>query len=139
MISSLLHGKLPEVKPILEESLLESRYLSLRPTTWLPIVQPIDYLAQTSFNGQQPIRYEIDDIDLPTPSRRWKVIITEHPEVTFEDLQMRKYPKLTDEEIKARRKALDMAHLIRANIDIRPLTTSTIIRQVREGTEGKRG
>jgi len=74
------------------------------------------------------------DLLQPTAASRWKVILPEHPETTFDDLRAGKWPKPTKEEIDTRRKAMELARGIRAQLDLRPLTTSTIIRQVREGT-----
>ena len=44
-------------------------------------------------------------------------------------------PKPTEQELKERRKALELARSVRPKLDIRPLTTSTMIRQLREGIE----
>jgi formiminotetrahydrofolate cyclodeaminase len=55
----------------------------------------------------------------------------------FDDLRAGKWPKATDEEIKARDKALELAQSVHDKLDIRPLTTATIVRQLREGKEDR--
>jgi len=86
----------------------------------------------TSINGQQPLTMVVDDLDLPNATRRWKVSLPKHPEVTFQNLQEGKLPELTEEEIQERFTALDIAEQVRAGLDIRPLTTTVVIRQIRE-------
>jgi len=76
-------------------------------------------------------------MNLPTATRRWKVNIPGHPELTFDDLRAGKWPKPTKEEIEARSKALELAEHVHDNLDIRPLTTATMVRQLREGKEGR--
>ena len=76
-------------------------------------------------------------MDLPIATRRWKVNLFGHPELTFDDLRTGKWPELTEEEIETRTKALELAQHVHAKLDIRPLTTATIVRQLREGKEGR--
>lgn len=76
-------------------------------------------------------------MDLPIATRRWKVNLPSHPELTFDDLRAAKWPNPTEGEIEARSKALELAQHVHAKLDIRPLTTATIVRQLREGKEGR--
>ena len=43
----------------------------------------------------------------------------------------------TEEEIKTRSEALELAQYVHDKLDIRPLTTTTIVRQLREEKEGR--
>ncbi len=126
-----------EVKPaVLSDLILSSPYLWLSMTTWIPGLyerQSIEQTLRTTFDGQRPIVFNIDNVELPTATRRWKVSLPEHPEVTFDDLRAGKWPKPTEQELEARQKALELAREVREKLDIRPLKTSTIIRQLREG------
>lgn len=126
-----------EVKPAtLSDSILSSPYLSLSIAAWIPGLyawQPTEKMLRTTFDGHQPITFDIDTIELPSATRRWKVSFPEYPEITFDDLRAGNWPEPTEEELKARRKALELARDVHQKIDIRPLTTSTIIRQLREG------
>ena len=132
-----------EVKPaVLSDSILSSPYLSLSIAAWVPGLyrwQPAETLIKTTFNGQRPITFDVDTIDLSIATRRWKVSLPEYPEVTFDDLRSGNWPEPTEQDLEARRKALDLARDVRQKLDIRPLKTSTIIRQLREGTEEDRG
>lgn len=121
---------------VISESILTSRYIRFTLNTWVPGLtkwEAIECTMPTNYNGQQPISTEVDDLDLPTAVRRWKVTMPRHPEITFDDLRAGEYPELTEEEIEARGKAMQAARFARAKLDIRPLTTAVIIRQVREG------
>jgi len=120
------------------DSIFTSPYLKLGLQAWMPELyewRPIGRLAATGQDGQQPIMFEIDTIDLPTATRRWKLSSPEHPELKFDDLRAGKWPKPTEEEIEARSKALELAQHVHDKLDIRPLTTATIVRQLREGKE----
>lgn len=125
--------KLPE-SPIISDNLLISTSLRFNPSTWitgLPVLLTIKQTMPTSINGQQPLTMVVDDLDLPTAARRWKISLPKHPEVTFQNLQEGKLPELTDEEMQERFTALDIAEQVRAELDIRPLTTTVVIRQIR--------
>ncbi len=132
-----------EVKPaLLSDSILSSPYLSLSLATWVPGLyewQSIGQMLHTTFDGQRPVVFDIDNVELPTATRRWKISLPEHPEVTFDDLRAGNWPKPTEQELEARRKALELAQEVHKELDIRPLTTSTIIRQLREGKTESRG
>lgn len=132
-----------EVKPaILSDDILSSPYLSLSIASWVPGLyqwQPADIMLRTSFDGKQPLIFEIDNVELPTATGRWKVSLPGYPEVTFEDLRAGNWPEPTQQELEARRKALELARDVHQKLDIRPLTTSTIIRQLREGKAEDRG
>ncbi len=132
-----------EVKTaVLSDSILSSPYLSLSLATWVPGLyewQLIEQMLHTSFDGQRPIVFNIDNVELPTATRRWKVSLAGYPEITFDDLRTGNWPKPTEEELEARSKALELAQEVHKELDIRPLTTSTIIRQLREGKVEKRG
>jgi hypothetical protein len=122
------------------DSIFSSPYLTVGLQAWMPELyqwRPIERLVATSLDGQQPVIFEIDTIDLPTATRRWKVNLPGHPELTFDDLRARKWPKPTEEEIEARSKALELAQHVHDKLDIRPLTIATIVRQLREGKEGR--
>jgi len=126
--------------PAVPDSILSSPYLTLGLQAWIPELyqwRPIGRLAATSLDGQQPVMFEIDTIDLPIATRRWKVNLPGHPELTFDDLRAGKWPKPTEEEIEARSKALELAQHVHDKLDIRPLTTATIVRQIREGKEDR--
>jgi hypothetical protein len=126
-----------EVKPaIVTDSILSSQYISLNIAALVPGLyqwKPTEKMLETSFNGQRPIAFYIDTIELPIATSRWKVSLPEHPEVTFDDLRAGNWPKPTEQEMEARRKALKLARDVHEKLDIRPLSTSTIIRQLREG------
>lgn len=79
--------------------------------------------------------FEVDKLRVPVASERWAVKWPGHPEITFEDLRAGRLPKPTLQELASRQEAIQQAREIRTRLDIRPLTTSTIIRQLREGTE----
>jgi len=126
--------------PTVPDSVFSSPYLTLGLQAWVPQLyqwRSVEWLAKTSLDGQQPIMFEIDNIELPTASRRWKVSSPEHPELTFDDLRAGRWPKPSEEEIEARNKALQLAQYVRDKLDIRPLTTTTIVHQLREEKEGR--
>jgi hypothetical protein len=126
--------------PAVPDSIFSSPYLTLGLQAWMPELyqwRPIGRLVATSLDGQQPVIFEIDTIDLPTATRRWKVSSPEHPGMTFDDLRAGKWPEPTEEEIKARSKALELAQHVHDKLDIRPLTTATVVRQLREGKEDR--
>jgi hypothetical protein len=126
--------------PAVPDSIFSSPYLTLGLQAWMPELyqwRPIGRLAATSLDGQQPVMFEIDTIDLPIATRRWKVNLPGHPELTFDDLRAGKWPKPTEEEIEARSKALELAQHAHDKLDIRPLTAATIVRQLREGKEDR--
>ncbi len=122
---------------------LLARYVKLNPIVWAPGLyqreSSNEETQQTLFTSQRTISFHVDTIVLPTATSRWKVSLPEHPETTFDDLRAGKWPKPTKEEIDTRRNAMELAQGIRAQLDIRPLTTSVIIRQLREGTIEERG
>lgn len=132
-----------EVKPAaLSDSILSSPYLSLSIAAWVPGLyqwQPTEIMLHTTFDGQQPITFDTDTIELPMASRRWKVSLPGYPEVTFDDLRAGNWPEPTEQELEERRKALELARDVHEKLDIRPLTTSTIIRELREGKVEDRG
>jgi len=132
-----------EVKPaVLSESILSSPRLSLSIAAWVPGLyqwQPTEVMLRTTFDGQRPIAFDVDNVELPTATRRWKVTLPRYPEVTFDDLRAGNWPEPTGEELAARCKALELAKDVHEKLDIRPLTTSTIIRQLREGKVEDRG
>jgi hypothetical protein len=126
--------------PAVPDSIFSSPYLTLGLQAWMPELyqwRPIGRLAATSLNGQQPVMFEIDTIDLPIATQRWKVNLPGHPELTFDDLRAGKWPEPTEEEIEARSKALELAQHVHDKLDIRPLTAATIVRQLREGKEDR--
>ena len=126
--------------PVVSDSILSSTYITFSLQTWMPQLyrwRSIEPSVPTTFNGQHPVLFEIDTMDLPTATKRWKVSLPEHPEVTFDDLRAGKWPRPTKEELEARGKALELAADVHDKLDIRPLTTTTIVRQLREGKEGR--
>ena len=132
-----------EVKPAtLSSSILSLPYLSLSIAAWVPGLyhwQPTETRIHTTFDGQEPITFDIDTVELPIANQRWKVSLPEYPEVTFDDLRAGNWPKPTEQELEERRKALELARDVYQKLDIRPLKTSTIIRQLREGKVEDRG
>ena len=126
--------------PMVSDDILSSTYIAFGLQAWMPQLyqwRSIELSASTTFNGQHPVLFEIDTIDLPTATKRWKVSLPEHPEVTFDDLRAGKWPRPTKDELEARDKALELARDVHDKLDIRPLTTATITRQLREGKEGR--
>jgi len=125
-------------RKLFPDTQLFARYVKFDPIAWAPELYQRESIReetqQTVFYSQRTILFDVDTIALPTATSRWKVSLPEHPETTFDDLRAGKCPKPTEEEIDARCKAMELARGIRAQLDIRPLTTSTIIRQLREGT-----
>jgi len=130
-----------EVKPAaLSDNILSSPYLGLSVAAWVPGLyrwQPTEPMLRTTFDGQRPVAFDTDTIELPVATRRWKVSLPGYPEVTFDDLRAGNWPEPTEQELEARHKALELAREVR--IDIRPLTTSSIIRQLREEEVEDRG
>lgn len=105
-------------------------------TAWMPEFHkwnPVGQQVPTSCNGLQPISFETDTIELPTAVNRWKLSLAEHPEVTFADVRAGNWPERTETELQERHEAIELAREVRPNLDIRPLKTSTIIRQLRDG------
>jgi len=101
-----------------------------------------EFLRQASYEVEDALfrepgytEFEVGTLRLPVVSERWKVVWAGHPRITFEDLRTGRLPKPTRKELAQRQEAIRLAQEIRARLDIRPLTTSTIIRQLREGTE----
>lgn len=143
MITNVLAPPMEVKSPsVWSDSLLSSPYLSLSLATWVPGLyewQSIEQMLRTTFDGQQPIVFHIDNVELPTAIRRWKVSLPGHPEVTFDELRAGNLPKPTEQELEARSKALELAQEVHKKLDIRPLTTATIIRQLREGKAESRG
>ncbi|MDH5364462.1 MAG: hypothetical protein OEW82_04765 [Dehalococcoidia bacterium] len=125
-------------RKLFPDTQLFARYVKLDPIAWAPELYQQESIReetqQTVFHSQRTMLFDVDIIALPTATSRWKVSLPGHPETTFDDLRTGKWPKPTEEEIDARCKAMELARGIRAQLDIRPLTTSTIIRQLREGT-----
>ncbi len=132
-----------EVKPaVLSDSILSSPYLSLSIAAWVPGLyqwQSAEQMLPTSFDGHQPIPFDINTVELSTATRRWKISLPGYPEVTFDDLRAGNWPEPTKQELEERRKALELARDVHQKLDIRPLTTSTIIHQLREGKVEDRG
>jgi hypothetical protein len=128
-----------EVKPAtISDTILFSPYLTLSISAWVPGIyrwQPADTILKTTFDEQRPIAFDVDSIDLPTATKRWKVTLPGYPDVTLDDLRAGNWPKPTEQELEERRKALELAREVRQILDIRPLKTSTIIRQLREDRE----
>lgn len=125
---------------LVSDNILSSIYITLSLQAWMPRLyqwRSIEESVLTTFDGQQPVLFEINTVDLPTATRRWKVSSPEHPEITFDELRAGKWPKPTEEEIEARGKALELAQSVHDKLDIRPLTTATIVRQLREGKESR--
>jgi len=126
--------------PVVSDSILSSTYITFSLQAWMPQLyrwRSIERSVPTTFDGQQPVLFEINTIDLPTATRRWKINLPEHPQVTFDGLRAGKWPKPTEEELEARSKALELAQGVHDKLDIRPLTTATIVRQLREGIEDR--
>ncbi|GEM_PF-2969172 len=86
-------------------------------------------------DNQGRVQFEIATIELPLAADSWLVRWAGHPEVSFEDLRAGHLPKPSADELAARREAIKSAHEIRAKLDIRPLTTQVLIRQLRDGSE----
>lgn len=103
--------------------------------TWEFLLQASEEVEETLFREPSYTEFEVDTIRLPVASERWTVMWAGHPRVTFEDLRTGRLPKPTRKELGKRQEAIRLAQEIRARLDIRPLTTGTIIRQLREGTE----
>lgn len=121
--------------PVLSGDIFTSGYLTSNVGSWVPRLfewKAVHQMVNTSHNKHQPVSFEIDTIDLPSPAQRWKLSMPGHPEMTFDDLRAGKWPKLTEEELKARQAALLAARRVHDKLDIRPLRTSTIIRQLRK-------
>lgn len=126
--------------PMLSDDILSSTYITFGLQAWVPQLcrwRSIERSVPTTFDGQQPVLFQVNTIDLPTATKRWKVSLPEHPEITFDNLRAGKWPRPTKEELEARSKALELARGVHDNLDIRPLTTTTIVRQLREGKEGR--
>jgi len=122
--------------PVVSGELLSSGYLRFNIGSWVPKLyewKAVGQMVNTSHNRHQPVAFEVDSIDLPTASRRWKLCMPEHPEVTFDDLRAGRWPKLTERELEARQAAVTSALRVHDKLDIRPLKTSTIVRQLRKG------
>lgn len=121
--------------PVVSDEILRWRNLRLNFGGWVPGLcrwRPVGQALLTSFNGQQPVAFSVDDIDLPTAAQRWKVNLSGHPETSFDDLRDGKWPELSREDLETRQQALHLAKAVHDKIDIRPLRTSTIIREIRD-------
>lgn len=103
--------------------------------TWEFLQQAREEVEETLFREPSYTEFEVDTIRLPVASERWTVMWPGHPRITFEDLRAGQLPKPTRKELEQRQEAIRLAQEIRPRLDIRPLTTATIIRQLREGTE----
>lgn len=79
--------------------------------------------------------FDVPSLDLQLASDRWVLRWPEHPEITLEDLRARILPEPTKEEIWQRKKAIQEARQLRASLDITPLTTSALIRRLRDGSD----
>ncbi len=79
--------------------------------------------------------FEVLTLDLQLARDRWIVKWPEHPEVSFEDIRLGRLPKIDPKELGVRQNAIKAARETRQKLNIAPLTTSTIIRQLRNGTE----
>lgn len=124
--------------PVISDDNLSSRYLAFPLQTWILELyhwHSIEPSIRTTFDGQQPVSFQVDTIGLPLATQRWKLNLPQHPEITFDDLRAGKWPRPTKEELEARGKALDLATSVHDKLDIRPLTAATIVRQLREGKE----
>jgi len=127
-----------EAEPkLFSDAQLLARYVRLNPIDWaLGICQRKSSgqeRLETVFSRERTILFDIDTIELPTAASRWGVSLPSHPETTFDDLRAGRWPKPTNDEMDTRRKAMELARGIREQLDIRPLTTSVIIRQLRQG------
>lgn len=89
--------------------------------------EPVRHPGYTSF--------VVSTLALSLASDRWVVKWPGHPEVTFEDLRNGRIPKPTPEELDRRKQAVKEAQEIRSYLNIAPLTTSTLIRQLRDGSD----
>lgn len=126
--------------PVVSDSILSSTYITFSLQAWTPQLyqwRSIEPFIPTTLDGQQPMLFEVDTIDLPLATRRWKLSLPQHPEITFDGLRAGKWPKPTEEEMAARGKALELAQRVHDELDIRPLTTAAIVRQLREGIEDR--
>lgn len=126
--------------PTVSDDNLSSIYIAFPLQTWMPQLyqwRSIESSIRTTFDGQQPVLFQVDTIDLPLATQRWKLNLPQHPEITFDDLRAGKWPRPTEEELKARGKALELASDVYDKLDIRPLATAVIVRQLREGKEGR--
>lgn len=105
--------------------------------TWEFLQQACEESEEILFREPSYTEFDVDTIRLPVASERWTVMWPGHPGITFEDLRAGRLPKPTPKELSQRQEAIRLAQEIRAQLDIRPLTTSAIVRQLREGTEEK--
>lgn len=123
-----------EGNTISNESLL-SPHVWVNPCTWIRHGewQPLQDKLITSQNGVQPLSFSVADIDIPLPSKRWMLRTIGDAPITFDDLRSGNMPLPTEEELKRRHQAIESAKEIRGKIDIRPLTTSAILRNLRNG------
>ena len=129
------------INRVLPQDIMTSRNIIVNLDAWVPglfWLHSIEQDEYTSHDGQLPIAFVVDTIDLPTATSRWKVSMPEYPDVTFDDIRAGKRPKLTKKMLEERSKALEIARSVRDKIDIRPLTTSAILRQLREGKSNSR-
>lgn len=136
MVASLL--PMVEVRPEpISGEILELRYLDFKISNWVPSFfqwKHVDEVKHTTFNGQLPITFEVENIVLPTAASRWKISISEYPGLNFEKLLRGEITK-NKELLERRQKAMEIANEVKGKIDIRPLKTATIIRQIRSGQE----
>jgi len=76
--------------PMVSDDNLSSIYIAFPLQTWMPQLyqwRSLESSIRTTFDGQQPVLFEVNTIDLPTATRRWKVNLPGHPEVTFDNLR----------------------------------------------------
>lgn len=101
----------------------------------LGVRQSTRIMQRTSLLSDKSITFDVPALDLPSPSRLWRIDWPGHPEFTIQNLLAGEWPRPTEQDIAERSLAVRLAQHIRSKLDIRPLTTSTIIRALREGIE----
>jgi len=141
-MAALLTSPIEVRSNMLSADILSSKYIGLGISNWVPGLyqwQTGQGMLSTSFNGQRPVTFEIDTLDLPIADKRWKVSLSGDVRVSFDDLRDGRWPKPAEVELEKRREALQVAKGIRQVLDIRPLKTSTMVRQLREGKVEDRG
>jgi hypothetical protein len=120
----------------ISDKILSSRHLRFNVTDFVPGLsgnwQASDTSTGTTFDLHRPINFNIDDIKLPLANQRWKIDSPEYSNSTFDDLRVGNWPRPTELELERRHKALNDARKVRQEMDIRPLTTTTIIHLLRE-------
>jgi len=121
---------------LLPDNVVSSPHVALSLDAWVPglsELRAVEEIEGTELDGQRPISFVVDTIELPTAAARWRVAVPEYPQLTFDDLRQGASPQLTEAQLAARRRALELARTVRDSFDIRPLTTGALLRQIREG------